>query len=368
MSERIPHLLQIRASIDFPEFRLEVDNEFELAGITGLFGPSGGGKSTLLRIIAGLEPGAHGLVRFGGETWQDESRAMLKPAWQRPVGYVFQDARLFPHLSAGDNLRYAEARRGDSGRPIEFEEAVAALELDRLLDRGVDDLSGGEQQRVAIARTLLANPRLLLLDEPLAGLDHRRKSEIIPYLETLPERFGLPVIYVSHSVSEMARLADDVVVLNNGSVVATGPGDQVFGSDVAARVDSAVEAITVLEVTVIECLPDQHLTRVEHRGHQLTIPAIATNKRGDKLRLVVRSGDVVLATAEPAGLSVRNVLKGTVQKIEAIADGPFADVIVDIDGTRLVARLTRHAVSELGLAVGQQAYALIKTASFDRRL
>ena len=330
--------------------------------MTGLFGPSGGGKSTLLRVIAGLEPTCDGRVSFDGNVWQDVTAFL--PACERPVGYVFQDARLFSHLTVEGNLLFAANRSLGGG--IALAEAVAAMGLEPLMHRSVEALSGGERQRVAIARTLLTNPQLLLLDEPLAALDVKRKREILPYIEDLPERFGIPAIYVSHSVDEIARLADNVVLLEAGRIVATGSVEKVLNRDVPQVNEMEFEAVSILRVSVVEHLPELHLLRVDHKGQTLTVPAANRATEGESLRLSIHSGDVVLSTDSPTGLSVRNVLTGTVTSIGEDSDGAFAAVGVDVDGAIIKAQLTRHAVHELKLAEGSNVYVLLKTASFDR--
>jgi len=365
VSELPQSSLRIAAEITYGAFSLAVDERLDIAGVTGLFGPSGSGKSTLLRIVAGIERDATGIVRFGEETWQDDAAGTFVPAWQRPVGCVFQDARLFPHLDVSGNLQYAD-RRGRDNPVYGFSDVVSALELEDLLPRSVDALSGGERQRVAIGRTLLTRPRLLLLDEPLAAIDVRRKREILPYLESLPARFGIPAIYVSHSAGEIAQLADRVVAMEGGRISTQGNVEAVLGQALPGREEMSFEAVSVLEVAVVETVPEYHLTRVSHDGQDLTIAELAGKRPGERVRLLVRSGDVVLAIEEPRGISVRNVLEATVASVDEIADTAFAHVVVDIGGTRLVARLTRHAVDELGLGVGQPVYALIKTAAFDR--
>ena len=360
--------MEIRARVKLGDFVLHVEQTFALSGVTGLFGPSGSGKSTLLRIIAGLESGAEGLVRFGGETWLDSAGGTFLEAHRRPVGFVFQDARLFPHLSVADNLRYASRRRRASRVEADFEEIVGIMNITGLLDRGVQSLSGGERQRVAVARTLLSQPGLLLLDEPMASLDAGHKREVLPYLEALPQRFGIPIILVSHSVSEMARLADEVVMLENGRVVAEGPAQRILSRESVDPASWSFEAMSILEVQVSEQMQSLHLTEVRHRGQPLLVPAIEGVVPGDNVRLAVRAGDVVVATAEPSALSVRNVLRGTVTDIDEIPGGPFATVTMDVDGTPLRATLTLHAVRELGIEAGRPVYALLKTATFDRGL
>lgn len=358
------HLL-LRVRVTYPGFSLDVDRRLLLSGITGLFGPSGGGKSTLLRIIAGLESRATGEVRFGDETWQGGSSFV--PPHLRPIGYVFQDARLFSHLTVDGNLRYAWDRR----RPvcgIRYDEVVAAMDLQSLLPRHTDMLSGGERQRVAIARTLLTNPQILLFDEPLAALDMGRKKEILPYIEALPKRFGIPAIYVSHAVNEMARLADDVIVLEDGSITTVGPAVQVLNNEDLQLSTMPFEPVTILEVEVLEHLPDLYLTRVDCRGQQISVPIIETVKKGEVVRLSVRSSDVVLATEKPRGLSVRNVLETIVLSVDPGRESAFATVSVDIQGAIIKAQLTHHAVAELGIKEGSAVFALVKTASFDRGL
>lgn len=368
MSDRSRAELVVRAELGFPGFRLEVDETLGLSGVLGLFGPSGSGKSTLLRIIAGLEPAADARVRFSGSLWQDTATRSFVPAWRRPVGFVFQDARLFEHLDVAGNLAYAERRAEKSAPAVGFDEVVSALNLSGLLARRTGSLSGGERQRVAIARTLLTRPRLMLFDEPLAALDAGHKREILPYLEGLAGRFGIPAIYVSHAAGEMARLADDVVVLDAGKVVRVG-----HAADILAHVDDSLtlpgfEAISVLGATVTEHLSEMHLSRVTCRDQQLTVPMIDNANPGDPVRLAIRAGDVVLATTRPENLSVRNVLRGRVAEISPGAGSAFALVTVDIDGTPLRAQLTRHSIGELGLAQGMTVYALVKTATFDRGL
>ncbi len=357
--------LSLKVKVAYPGFSLDIDRQLSLAGVTGLFGPSGSGKSTLLRIIAGLESCATGEVTYGGEAWQTDRSFM--PAFKRPVGYVFQDARLFQHLTVEGNLQFAQQRR-PHGAGISLDEVVSAMDLQPLLHRHTDALSGGERQRVAIARTLLTNPRLLLLDEPLAALDIGRKREILPYIEALPKRFGIPAIYVSHAVSEMARLADDVVVLEAGRITAIGPAANILNREDLQSSALSFEAVTILEVRVIEHLEEMHLTRVDYCGQRISVPIMKTIDEGELARLSVRAGDVVIATEEPKGLSVRNKLAGQILSIDPEPDSAFAMVSVNIDGAVIKAQLTHHAVRELNLVKDMHVYALIKTASFDRSI
>lgn len=368
MPDRDRPKLAVRAKVDFADFSLDVDRNFELSGITGLFGPSGSGKSTLLRLIAGLETGTECAVSFAGDTWADSAAGVFVAAHRRPVGLVFQDARLFPHLSVDGNLQYAVRRRRASSTDFDFDEVARVMNVDTLLDRDPQSLSGGERQRVAVARTLLCQPQLLLLDEPLASLDIGHKREVLPYLEALPERFGIPVIFVSHSVAEMARLADDVVMLERGRIVAAGPARSILSREDVELSSWPFEAVSILDVQVMQHLPDLCLTEVRHGKQSLLVPAIDAVAAGDKVRLTVRAGDVVVATSEPSNLSVRNVLRATISEIDVVPGSAFATVSMDVDGAPLRATLTVHAVRELGLDAGKPVYALLKTATFDRSL
>ena len=358
--------LSVRAQLSFADFELDVDQEIVLDGITGLFGPSGGGKSTLLRVIAGLERSASGKVSFDGEIWQDSTSSQFLAPHRRPVGYVFQNARLFTHLSVEGNLRFA-AKRSSNGKSITYDEVVSAFDLQTLLRRDTEALSGGERQRVAIARTILTRPRLLLLDEPLAALDAGRKGEIVPYLETLMSRFAIPTIYVSHAVDEVARLADRVVVLDEGRIRASGATRQILNQLELQSPASLFDAVTILDTTVVEHLPELDLTRLDLRGQTIVVPVRKNLTPGDNVRLYIRAGDIAIATQKPEGISFRNILSGNISGIDEGADSAFATVSIDIAGESLRAELTRHAIRDLGLANGVPVFALLKTASFDAR-
>lgn len=367
MSELPRTTLSVIAQVVYPDFRLDVNLNESLDGTVGLFGPSGSGKSTLLRVIAGLEPLATGTIGLGDERWQDSAVQRNVPPHRRPVGYVFQRARLFPHLSVEGNLDYAHSRGSRASDIRAKQEVIAGMNLGALLARDVVGLSGGETQRVALARTLVSGPKLLLLDEPLAALDVRAKDDIFPYLEALPARFGIPSLLVSHSVHEMARLAEKVIALDEGCVTAVGSAAEILGGALHAGHALPFEPLSILNVTVSGHLPDLRLTQVLFGDQQLTVPEISTVAKGDQARLSVSAADVVIATSHPENLSVRNVLSGTVGQIVDMPGSAFTMVTVDVGGTPLKARITREAVRDLGLEQGGPAYALIKTAVFDHR-
>lgn len=350
----------------YPDFALEIDHDFALAGITAIFGPSGCGKTTLLRSIAGLERGAAGRIAHGAEIWQDVGGRFIAPH-RRGVGYAFQEARLFPHLRVDGNLRYADRRSRGHHDGIAFDAVVAALELSPLLERRPASLSGGERQRVAIGRTLLARPRLLLMDEPLASLDVGRKAEILPHIARLPSTFGVPILYVTHSLDEVAQLADRLFVLAEGRMLVEGAVGEVLEHLDLDPTTFGVETSSLLEATVVDRDDAYRLTRLDLAGQTLVIPDIEF-ARGEVVRLRLRARDVALATARPERVSIRNVLTARVIEIRAEASSAYADVLVDVGGPHLRARITREAVDALGLVVGKPVFALVKSLAVDRRV
>ncbi|MEM9681809.1 MAG: molybdenum ABC transporter ATP-binding protein [Pseudomonadota bacterium] len=350
------------------DLTLTVDREIPLDGITAVFGPSGSGKTTLLRAIAGLDRDVGGTVRYADETWQDDSKRLFIPAHRRGVGFVFQDARLFSHLNVTANLRYAERRSRRARRGIEFDDVVDALDLGALLDRQTTDLSGGERQRVAIGRTLLARPQLLLMDEPLAALDMRRKAAILPYVETLPERFGVPVLYVTHAIAEVAQISQTMVLLSDGQVTAHGPVSELMERLDLYPMTGRFEAGVVLAARVAGHDEAYRLSDLTVAGQSVVVPIVDLPVGAD-LRVRIRARDVALATEKPGGISIRNVLAGTIAEIAEEPDTAFAEVLVDIgDGQHLRARLTRRAVADLTLAPGRHVFGLVKSVAIDRRM
>lgn len=344
-----------------PGFALDVALDLPARGVSVLFGPSGAGKTTCLRVLAGLDrvPGAR--VEVKGEVWQDDERRVFRPVQARALGYVFQEANLFPHLSVQENLDYGRRRRGLTRTAANFDHVVERLGIAPLLERRPERLSGGERQRVAIARALLAGPRLLLMDEPLASLDLARKREILPYIERLRDEFELPVVYVSHAADEVARLADHVVLLTGGMVRASGAIGEVL-----PRLDLPEELADVAGVVIDGAVAgyDQNygLLHVAFRGGVLQVPHEPL-PAGRRLRVQVKARDVSLARAEPHDTSILNRLPARV-----VAEAPAADpaqvlVRVDVGGTMLVARITRRSRDQLGLAAGQEIWVQIKAVA-----
>lgn len=344
---------------DFPGFRLDAHLSVPGSGLTALFGHSGCGKTTLLRCIAGLQP-CTGSLSVNGEVWQD-SKVNL-PVHQRPLAYVFQDTTLFPHLSVKRNLEFGYRRIPESDRALSFDDVVAWLGLARLLTRMPAGLSGGERQRVAIARALLTSPQLLLMDEPLSALDQRSKQEILPYLENLRDRLAMPILYVSHSVSEVARLADHIVIMDQGQVVDEGPlqatlarPDQRFGLEEDAGV--------ILTARISERDDTWHLARAEFDGGELWLRTDDRMVVGSRPRLQVLARDVSIALTRQPDQSIQNLLPATVDDIVTDIAPGTSMVRLMAGSTPFLARLTSRSVHTLGLTQGQPVWMQIKSVA-----
>jgi molybdate transport system ATP-binding protein len=330
-------------------------------GITALFGRSGSGKTTTIHLIAGLLRPDQGHIRIGETVLFDSARGIDVPAEERGIGYVFQDARLFPHLSVRDNLRYGARRARGRAATVQFDAVVALLGLGALLARRPAGLSGGERQRVAIGRALLAQPRLLLLDEPLAAIDVARRGELLPYLETLRDQFSLPMVYVSHQFEEVLRLAGAVVVLDQGAVADHGDVVTMSQSPSLRAIIGAESLGAVVEGVIEEVDAAADLARIRIGTGQLLVES-AQLRPTQRVRVQLLARDLILALAPPTGLSVRNSLAGTITRL--MPDGERAWLVfTDHGGVTLMVRVTDDAHRALALAVGQRVWVLVKAVS-----
>lgn len=353
--------LQVRVQLPRADFRLNVDLELPASGITVLFGPSGSGKTTLLRCVAGLERASQARVVVAGQVWQDTQTGVFLPTHQRALGYVFQEASLFDHLNVMANLRYGLKRVRSPQAESTLQAAIELLGIGHLLRRQTDQLSGGERQRVSIARALATSPLILLLDEPMAALDLARRREILPWLERLRDELRLPMLYVTHSADEVARLADHLVVLDQGRARAHGPL-----SDVLTSVETPVvvgdDAGVVISGQVRSRDATWHLQQVVFEGGELWVPENGADL-GQRVRLRVLARDVSLTTEASRSTSIQNHVAGIV---EALAPGEHPSqmlVRLRCGNTILLARITRRAVDALALAPGQPAWAQVKSVA-----
>ena len=331
-------------------------------GVTALFGPSGCGKTSVLRALAGLERAA-GRVALGGTVWQDDAAGVFVPTHRRAIGYVIQEAALFPHLDVRRNLAYGLQRIAAAQRRIALDQVVDLLGIGHLLERRPDTLSGGERQRVAIARALATSPQLLLMDEPLAALDAKRKAELLPYLDRLHEELGIPIVYVSHAIDEVARLADHLVLMDAGRVLADGPLP-----DMLARLDLPVafgdDAGVVLDAVVGERDPQWQLARLDVDGEACRLwSRDAGLAVGRRVRLRVLARDVSLTRTPQTGTSIGNQLRGIIEAIAGDEHPALALVRVRVGAVPVVARLTRRSAHALELAVGMPVWAQVKTVA-----
>jgi len=352
----------IEVDVEHPVGRVTLAGSFASEGrLTALFGRSGAGKTSLVNIIAGLTRPRRGRVVVDGAVLVDTAAGVFVPAHRRRVGYVFQEGRLFPHLSVAGNLAYGAWFTPRRERRAAREEIIALLGLERLLAARPHELSGGERQRVAVGRALMASPRLLLMDEPLASLDDERKREILPYIERLRDEVGVPIVLVSHSVGEVARLAATVVLIAEGRILAAGPPAEVLGH--VDRTTADVGPTAVVEATVAAIEPDG-LARLETAAGPLLMPADGL-VAGQRIRIAIDAADVMVADRVPAGLSALNVLPATIAAIDP-PKGAAQTVRLDCSGVAVAARITRRSVAALGLAPGKPVQAVIKGVALFR--
>jgi molybdate transport system ATP-binding protein len=344
----------------------ELDIHFRTGrGLTALFGRSGAGKTSVVNAIAGLIRPERGRIVVDGSVLIDTERGIRAPAHRRRVGYVFQEGRLFPHLTVRQNLLFGRWFARDSAPASGLDDVVDLLGIAPLLDRRPGRLSGGEKQRVAIGRALLASPRLLLMDEPLAALDAGRKDEILPYLERLRDQASVPIVYVSHSVAEVTRLANTIVLISDGRVRAVGPVQEVMGRAELYPLAGRFEAGAVLAVRVAAHDARWRLTELTGAFGKLMVPLLDAPV-GAALRVRIRARDVILALTPPIGISALNVLAGRVEALVPIEEGAL-EVELRLGVERLLARVTRRSGEALGLVPGRQVFAVIKTVAIDRR-
>ncbi len=345
-------------------FTLDTTFEVPAQGVTALFGPSGCGKTTVLRCIAGLIRVKDGFFDIDGEVWQDRDKTFL-PTYKRPLGYVFQEASLFPHISVRRNLLFGAPRQPPSDRPvIDFDEVVDLLGIRALLDRAPSNLSGGERQRVGIGRALMTQPKLLLMDEPLSALDRRTKSEILPFIEKLRDHFSLPIFYITHDLTEVERLADTMILLDTGHIVAAGPLAD-LQSDPSLPLATARDAAVTLEATVEAYDAAYGLVTVGVRGGRFVEPA-ASASVGERRRVRVIATDVSLAREQPRESSILNVGPGRILQAKPVDTNEIVAVVslgADGTGARLLSRLTRKAWDQLGLAEGANVHIQVKAVA-----
>ncbi|MBB3101935.1 molybdenum ABC transporter ATP-binding protein [Azomonas macrocytogenes] len=353
--------IRARFQVNYSGFELNVDLNLPGRGITALFGHSGSGKTTCLRCIAGLEQATDGYLDINGELWQDTAAGIFIPTHKRALGYVFQEASLFPHLSVKRNLEYGMRRVATNVRKVPWDRVMKLLGISHLLDRMPNRLSGGERQRVGIARALLTSPRLLLMDEPLAALDLKRKNEILPYLERLHDELDIPILYISHSPDEVARLADHIVLLDQGKVIAEGGLQETM-----ARLDLPMafteNAGVVIAARIAEHDDVYHLTRLEFSGGSVLV-ARRPEPIGQPLRFRIHARDISLATSRAEDTSIANLVPATTKEIVE-ADTP-AHVLVKLElgNTPLIARITRRSCDQLKIVPGMQLWAQVKAVA-----
>lgn len=353
---------QIRAcfQVAYPGFHLDVDLILPGQGVTALFGPSGSGKTTVLRCVAGLERAA-GRLEINGALWQDDRAGVFVPTHRRPLGYVFQDANLFPHLNVRRNLEFGMQRVPVAERKVAWELALELLGIGHLLERLPERLSGGERQRVGIARALLTSPALLLMDEPLAALDHARKQEILPYLERLHAELVIPVLYVSHQPEEVARLADHLVLMEEGKVTAQGALTELLARpDLPLARQEGGGAVVHAWVAAHDTA--WNLLRLEFEGGAIFL-AERDLPVGRRVRLQIQARDVSLAVDGDTASSIMNRLQATVLSLASAAHPAHVLVSLDAAGTRLLARVTRKSADQLDLVPGRRVWAQIKAVA-----
>ncbi len=353
-------VITARFKLDYEAFHLDVDLSLPSSGITVLYGESGSGKTTLLRCIAGLEHAPQAYLEVNQQVWQDSISGLFLPTYRRALGYVFQDALLFPHLSVADNLAFGLKRIKNNVGTTDLKTVVELLGIGSLLKRLPERLSGGERQRVAIARALVLNPDILLMDEPLASLDAKRKQEILPFLKRLHQELTIPMLYVTHDQQEVTQLADTLIILSNGVVQTSGTIEEMQN-----RVDVSLaeerDAATVWQATIAEHESNYHLTRVDFLGGSISLPTIAANI-GTPLRIQIYARDVSITLEPSMASSILNVLAATITDITDDNQGR-SSISLQIGNQTLLAHITHKSAVLLKLQLGMKVYAQIKGIS-----
>ena len=357
-------MLDVAVRKQLGAFTLDATIRQPADGVIALFGRSGAGKTTLVQILAGLVRPDAGHVRLGDASLFDAARGIDLPPDKRRIGYVFQEGRLFPHYSVRGNLLYGFNRAPADGRRLGLDDVVELMGIGGLLDRRPRELSGGEKQRVALGRALLSNPRLLLMDEPLASLDQPRKDEILPFIERLRDELAIPLVYVSHAMDEIVRLADSMVLLSDGGVAASGSVEAITSRLDLRPLTGRYDAGAALTVTVARQDDDNGLTHLAFDGGDLVVPKLDLPV-GRRLRVRVRARDVALALTPPRDCSILNVLPATVAEIGDDA-GPLVDIRLALGDSALWARITHRSLHALALRPGTPVHAMIKAVAVDR--
>ncbi len=359
--------IHLQIQLNRSAFLLDVDLQLPGQGISAIFGASGSGKTTLLRAVAGLEKNQQGRIQIGAHIWQDTQQGIDLPTWQRPLGYVFQESSLLPHLSVSDNLNFGLKRalktsgHAQSDAINALKAAIELLGIGNLLQRMPDQLSGGERQRVAIARAIAMQPQLLLMDEPLASLDMARRQEIFPWLSKLRDELKMPMLYVTHSADEVARLAEHLVVLDKGKVKAQGPVSTVL-TQVVNPVVVGDDAGALIAGLIGQVDTQWHLSRVDFEGGCVWMRDAGVPV-GKTVRIRILARDVSLATTEPQNTSIQNQLRGSIQSITPDAHPSQVMVVLKCGAEEVMARVTKRAVDELGLQAGQPVWAQVKSVA-----
>ena len=353
-------MIELKLSIQRPNFALTLDLQLPSSGISVLFGASGSGKTSILRCLAGLERHP-GLIKVNGEEWQNHHTFL--PANKRAIGYVFQEANLFDHLTAHQNMLFAYSRVKKAKQEIKLqaEQVIELLDIKHLLNRRVNKLSGGESQRIAIARALLSQPKLLLMDEPLSALDHQLKAEIMPYLIRLHQELALPIIYVSHDLDEVTHLADHLVLLKKGQVLAQGALEQLMAKPELFH-HFGERSGAVIQGKIIEHDSEYQLSKLDLAGNQLWLP-LAQHQIGAQVRCRILARDISLCLIKPEKTSILNLLPVTIKQINAGSHPGERLLHLNCNGTHLLAKVTQRSVSQLKLKVGSECWAQLKSVS-----